>query len=1514
MPQRANKPQGRVNELRLLFDKAEVGHTIRLHLAEGGTSSEPIPFEPFLTEEDYNDLRWYLEEYMDLPDGGSVVRAERIERSLAEWGRRLYGAVFDPGDNREIFNAFTDGPGPRLLTIATKDVDLLRLPWEMTADSVGPLSQQGITIRRQLETAKKSIEYRVTLPLRILLIVSRPDDLGFIDPRHTTRGMLDALEGLGRNVAVDFCRPPTLARMEEMLAAANRRNEPYHIIHFDGHGTFLPEIGLGALCFERAMPDGAGGEVKTDFVRADRLGDLLAKHKIPMAVLEACRSGQIDRVAAFRSVAPRLIDAGVGSVLSMSHAVHIEATRILLERFYRELVSGLTIGQSLEEGRAALIAHPYRWLEHGPQARSIPLKDWFLPNLYQRGTDLRLVPESEAVEGPALPAQIVEPDREIRFDLFLSHNHADSERVEQIAEQLKDRFNLRVFLDKWHIKTGPIHEQCEEAIQHSRFVLIVCSKEAMESDWVRAERDMAHAIDPRGRNIIPILLETVNLPPGLAALRSYDLRNPAQDARTLAELTDAVKSAPLIGEAGPSAAPSPVAAGRRRMPVEGEEPGAFPRPPIYRFHGRARELYLLQREFHSFRAILLHAMGGMGKTALAREAAFWWTRTGLFPDGACFVSFERGGGADWIALTLGTYLEGPEFERLGSDEQSARAKALFQSKKVLMVWDNFESVLPAFQSDEPAPVVTDDEQSRIQELFQDWTEPPAGHGRLLITCRPAEAGLTGARRKELHGLARPDALSLLVRVMKIHDVELTDERLTKEGLDELLKVLANHPLSIELVGPHLKEMTPEEIVADFEKLLAEFKTGEGKERNESLLASLAFSTRRLSPQAQSALPWLGLFSGGVFEEILLSVSEVDPEVWESVRGELEATALVRVEREILLADRPYLRFHPTLSYAARIPHTGHLPEEEGEEGVSNLDSDDVRKRFIGVYRAVAKGIHKALRGSNPRTGMEVMAREEVNIRAAVRLALESRAYTEASAMGHTFRDYLERCARFRERDSWIKWLAGEVGKVGFTQEAATYEEQEAWSLFTQGHAKEAKEKLVSLIERLKKTSEFDSVFPLASTQVTLGRLYYQTGMFEQAISNLEDAIKKWEALIEREKSEKRSSENERGNLAATLSDLANAFRLVGRLGEAMKAAEKAISIFKELRRKGMVTYILIQIAQICTEQGRYEEANNRFAEAIEMARSAGNKELEGKTLQNQGVLALNMGQYDRATYLSKQALKLFQDANDEKSIMLTCNNLGTVDYKQGRLSEAREWFERSHEIAERRNDKDSLGDAAQNIGIVCQLEGEAALEAGDEARAKEQFREAVRFVKISLNLAIENSKKPSEAGSYGQLAQIHLFLGDLDKAEEHAQRAREILEDLGLKEAHMVYHDLSRIARARGNQSEAAEWERKGNEALAELESRAQGAGGPPQQLLKAIQALAMECARAGVDRTDLSPQAEAALAQLDQAPPPLNALAPFLRELATGKIPSIPPALPDELGRMLSEIVDAVKEAKGGG
>ncbi|MDA1050852.1 MAG: hypothetical protein O3C40_10290 [Planctomycetota bacterium] len=89
-----------MQEIRILFSpSAENSCVVSLTDGDGHSIGVEVLFEPFLTDDDY-DLRWYLEEYMELPDGGAVVRAEQIEADLPAWVRRLHDAVFLAGENR----------------------------------------------------------------------------------------------------------------------------------------------------------------------------------------------------------------------------------------------------------------------------------------------------------------------------------------------------------------------------------------------------------------------------------------------------------------------------------------------------------------------------------------------------------------------------------------------------------------------------------------------------------------------------------------------------------------------------------------------------------------------------------------------------------------------------------------------------------------------------------------------------------------------------------------------------------------------------------------------------------------------------------------------------------------------------------------------------------------------------------------------------------------------------------------------------------------------------------------------------------------------------------------------------------------------------------------------------------------------------------------------------------------------------------------------------------------------
>ncbi len=390
----------------------------------------------------------------------------------------------------------------------------------MLRDTRGPLVFQGVTIRRQLQGAAAARRHALTLPLSVLMIISRPRDAGFIDPRNSIAPMLDALDALPGQVTVEFCEPPTLARLEEMISEARKQKRPFHIVHFDGHGTYLKETGVGALAFERDE----SGEI-AHFVEGRQLGDLLARLEVPLVLLEACRSSALSDRPIYGSVAPALLESGVGSVIAFSHSVHIEAAKLLVERFYKELADGLTVGQALEEARARLHAQPKRWLNLGPDPETVDIRDWFIPQLYQVGAD------------PAL----------------------DSSQSEAAA---------------------------------------------------------ATAATPRSR---------------------------------------------------------------------AESLHGFPPPPMYRFHGRAMELLELERVFRRHPALVVTGMGGMGKTALAREAADWWLRTKRF-QAAVFHSFEQKAGTERVVQVLGQSLEGKDFSSRPAEAQCAAAVAMFRGRASRCPW------------------------------------------------------------------------------------------------------------------------------------------------------------------------------------------------------------------------------------------------------------------------------------------------------------------------------------------------------------------------------------------------------------------------------------------------------------------------------------------------------------------------------------------------------------------------------------------------------------------------------------------------------------------------------------------------------------------------------------------------------------------------------------------------------------------------------------------------------------
>ena len=107
--------------------------------------------------------------------------------------------------------------------------------------------------------------------LRVLLVICRPggrEDVPFRSvASRLVRGGAEQMHGLD----LDVLRPSTFPRLAQVLHEATDAGRPYHVVHFDGHGTYLDlshtrrrrrKRGRGRRGTARQRPaSGGGGKV-----------------------------------------------------------------------------------------------------------------------------------------------------------------------------------------------------------------------------------------------------------------------------------------------------------------------------------------------------------------------------------------------------------------------------------------------------------------------------------------------------------------------------------------------------------------------------------------------------------------------------------------------------------------------------------------------------------------------------------------------------------------------------------------------------------------------------------------------------------------------------------------------------------------------------------------------------------------------------------------------------------------------------------------------------------------------------------------------------------------------------------------------------------------------------------------------------------------------------------------------------------------------------------------------------
>ncbi|MGA6155029.1 tetratricopeptide repeat protein [Stenotrophomonas sp. NPDC087984] len=640
-------------------------------------------------------------------------------------------------------------------------------------------------------------------------------------------------------------------------------------------------------------------------------------------------------------------------------------------------------------------------------------------------------------------------------------------------------------------------------------------------------------------------------------------------------------------------------------------------------------------------AAAVAGLGGVGKTALALQAAYEAQRRGWFPSGVLFVDLH---GYDGTALTPERALESllralgvaPEHIPPTVDERAGLYRSLLsgiaaETGPVLILADN------AAQPSQVRPLI-----------------PGHPAHRLLVTSRDtlAQLGMYQLHLQVLPSAAAMDVLTAAVRNAQPQDIRIVAERTQAERLCRLCGYL---PLALQIAAALLiadPGKPIEELVGELASVATRVDYLDDGERG--VRAAFDLSYGRLTDEQSRLFLLLALAPGeGISAETLRA----------SYGAPLPPRGVDVLVRAHLVEPRDAggrWRMHDLLrAYAAA------KVAEDGARFASEYERS--RDRILDHYNelvADAAGLMQVppVRGPHPRfagrvealawldgerTGLveaACWAAEPRHAGAAVKLALDlgeylgrRRLYGDAVVVyQHAIDGARALGDRRSEGNSWNN-LSIALRRVRRLEEAA-----DACHRALDAHERE-------------------------DSAEGRGRAWNNLGQVLVALQRIEDAAAAYEKAIR----VSRGCGNGRTHAIAE-NGLGNALSKLGRLDEAVECLVRARDAGRELADSHLEATAINNIGRVRRGFGRFDEALEDHGRARDLFRENGDREGEA-TSHNERALALaSLGRLADAIEEHHVALQIFREIGERHREAVVTNDLGSSLRAMGRLPEAAE--------------------------------------------------------------------------------------------------------------------------------------------------------------------------------------------------------------------------------------------------
>jgi predicted ATPase/DNA-binding CsgD family transcriptional regulator len=397
------------------------------------------------------------------------------------------------------------------------------------------------------------------------------------------------------------------------------------------------------------------------------------------------------------------------------------------------------------------------------------------------------------------------------------------------------------------------------------------------------------------------------------------------------------------------------------------------------------------------RLVSLVGAPGSGKTRLAVMVGE--SLATAFPDGAVFVDLSVLHDAEQVPSAVASAIG----LREPTDRNVAqRVFAWTQHRKLLLVLDNFEHLLPA------AAFVADLLVASAElKILTTTREALRISGEQRYAVGPLEVP-TAAQEKDVQQLGQVPAVALFcvrsAAVNSVWQLNLADAH----AVGEICRRLDGLPLAIELAAAWSAVLSPRAILSRLDECLNVQRAAapHQPERHRTLSASITWSYDLLSSEERALFDRLGVFADGWDQQAAAAAGELESKEAFRLLASLAEKHLITVAAAVTDGE-PRFGLLDTLHAFA----------------ISRLDqrsADETRERHARHFLALAERAERALIGPDQRTWLDRLERELGNFRAALRWAIDRGESPIALRLAAALWFFWDMRGHLREGQQWLE--------------------------------------------------------------------------------------------------------------------------------------------------------------------------------------------------------------------------------------------------------------------------------------------------------------------------------------------------------------------------------------------------------------------------------------------------------------------------------------------------------------